>query len=44
MSRLATGPAAVIDVFALANARLYDEIALNDLQPFKQCLAAVAHD
>lgn len=25
-----------IDVFALASARLYDEIALNDAQPFKQ--------
>ncbi len=36
-------PDAAIDVFALASARLYDEIAGNDPQPFKQCLASVAH-
>jgi thiamine kinase-like enzyme len=35
-------PSAAIDVFALASARLYDEIARNDSQPFKQCLASVA--
>jgi aminoglycoside/choline kinase family phosphotransferase len=34
-------PPAAIDVFALASARLYDEIARNDPQPFKQCLASV---
>jgi hypothetical protein len=34
-------PSAAIDVFALASARLYDEIARNDPQPFKQCLASV---
>jgi hypothetical protein len=34
-------PAAAIDVFAVASARLYDEIARNDPQPFKQCLASV---
>jgi hypothetical protein len=33
-----------IDVFALASARLYDEIAGNDPQPFKQGLATVAHE
>lgn len=33
-----------IDVFALASARLYDEIARNDPQPFKQRMATVAHD
>lgn len=37
-------PSAAIDVFALASARLYDEIARNDPQPFKQRLAAVTHD
>jgi hypothetical protein len=37
-------PSAAIDVFALASARLYDEIARNDPQPFRQRLAAVAHD
>ena len=37
-------PSTAIDVFALASARLYDEIAFNDAQPFKQRLAAVAHD
>ena len=36
-------PDAAIDVFALASARLYDEIARQDPQPFKQRLAAVAH-
>jgi hypothetical protein len=36
-------PEAAIDVFALASARLYDEIARNDPQPFKECLASVAH-
>ena len=35
-------PSAAIDVFALASARLYNEIARNDPQPFKQRLAAVA--
>ncbi len=33
---------AAIDVFALASARLYDEVARQDPQPFKQCLASVA--
>ena len=33
---------AAIDVFALASARLYDEIARDDPQPFKQRLASVA--
>ncbi len=33
-----------IDVFALASARLYDEIALNDPQLFKQRLPIVTHD
>jgi thiamine kinase-like enzyme len=37
-------PSAAIDVFALASARLYTEIAGNDPQPFKQRLAAVAHE
>jgi hypothetical protein len=37
-------PSAAIDVFALASARLYGEIARNDPQPFKQRLAAVAHE
>ena len=37
-------PSAAIDVFALASARLYDEIAGNDPQPFKQRLAAVVHE
>jgi hypothetical protein len=37
-------PSAAVDVFALASARLYDEIARNDPQPFKQRLAAVAHE
>jgi hypothetical protein len=37
-------PSATLDVFALASARLYVEIARNDLQPFKQRLAAVAHE
>ncbi|GEM_PF-4176240 len=37
-------PSAAIDVFALASTRLYNEIARNDPQPFKQRLAAVAHD
>ncbi len=32
------------DVFALASARLYNEIARNDPQPFKQRLAAVAYE
>jgi hypothetical protein len=35
-------PSAAIDVFALASARLYDEIARQDRQPFKQCLASAA--
>ncbi len=37
-------PFAAIDVFALASARLYGEIARNDPQPFKQRLAAIAHE
>ena len=37
-------PSAAIDVFALASSRLYDEIARNDPQPFKQRLAAVTRD
>jgi thiamine kinase-like enzyme len=37
-------PSAAIDVFATASARLYDEIARNDPQLFKQRLATVAHD
>ena len=37
-------PSAAIDVFALASARLYNEIAGNDPQPFKQRLAAVAQE
>ena len=37
-------PSAAIDVFALASARLYGEIARNDPQPFKQRLAAVADE
>ena len=37
-------PSAAIDVFALASARLYGEIARNDPQPFKQRLAAVTHE
>ena len=37
-------PSAAIDVFALANARLYDEIARIDPQPFKRRLAAVTHE
>ena len=37
-------PSTAIDIFALASARLYDEITFNDDQPFKQRLAAVAHD
>ncbi len=37
-------PSAAIDVFALASARLYAEIASNDPQAFKQRLAAVASD
>jgi hypothetical protein len=37
-------PSAAIDVFALASARLYDEIARNDPQPFKQRLAAVTRE
>jgi len=36
-------PDAAIDVFALASARLYDAIARNDPQPFKQGLATAAH-
>ncbi len=36
-------PSAAIDVFALASACLYGEIARNDPQPFKQRLVAVAH-
>ena len=35
---------AAIDIFALASARLYNESARNDPQPFKQRLAAVAHE
>jgi hypothetical protein len=31
-------------VFALASTRLYGEIARDDPQPFKQRLAAVAHE
>ncbi len=37
-------PSAAIDVFALASVRLYNEIARNDSQPFKQRLAAVARE
>jgi hypothetical protein len=37
-------PSAAIDVFALASACLYGEIARNDPQPFKQRLAAVADE
>ncbi len=37
-------PAAAIDVFALASTRLYDEIARNDPQPFKQNLSAAARE
>jgi hypothetical protein len=37
-------PSAAIDVFALASARLYDEIARNDPQPLKQRLAAVSDE
>jgi hypothetical protein len=37
-------PSAAIDVFALASARLYDEIARNDPQPLKQRLAAVSYE
>jgi hypothetical protein len=37
-------PSAALDVFALASARLYDGIARDDPQPFKQRLAAVAHE
>jgi Ser/Thr protein kinase RdoA (MazF antagonist) len=37
-------PSAAIDVFALASARLYTEIVRNDPQPFKQRLAAAAHE
>lgn len=33
-------PAYAIDVFTLASARLYDEIARDDPQPFKEHLAA----
>ena len=36
-------PFAAIDVFAMPSARLYDEIARQDPQPFKQCLASVAY-
>jgi hypothetical protein len=35
-------PFAAIDVFAMPSARLYDEIARQDPQPFKQCLASAA--
>jgi thiamine kinase-like enzyme len=35
-------PSVAIDIFALASARLYDEIARDDPQPVKQRLAAVA--
>ena len=35
-------PSAAIDLFALVSARLYDEIARQDPQPFKQCLASAA--
>ena len=37
-------PSAAIDIFALASARLYSEIARHDPQPFKQRLATVAHE
>ena len=37
-------PPAAIDVFGRAGARVYDEIASNDPQPFKQRLAVVAHN
>ena len=37
-------PSVATDVFALASARLYNEIARNDPQPFKQRLAAVAQE
>jgi len=35
---------AAIDVFALASTRLYDEVARDDPQPFKQRLATVGHE
>jgi hypothetical protein len=35
---------AAVDVFALASARLYDEITRNDPSRFRQRLAMVAHD
>jgi thiamine kinase-like enzyme len=34
---------AAVDVFAMASARLYEGIACQDPQPFKQCLASVTH-
>ena len=37
-------PSAAIDVFALASTQLYNEIARNDPQLFKQRLAAVAYE
>jgi hypothetical protein len=37
-------PREAINVFAIACARLYDEIAREDPQPWKQRFAAVAHD
>lgn len=37
-------PPSAIDIFARASARLYEEIARDDPQPFKQRLAAVAHE
>jgi hypothetical protein len=37
-------PPGAIDIFARASARLYEEIARDDPQPFKQRLADVAHD
>jgi hypothetical protein len=35
-------PPAAVDVFALANVRLWDEIALNNLQPWQQRMATAA--
>ena len=37
-------PDKAINVFAIACARLYDEIAREDPQPWKKHFAAVAHD
>ena len=37
-------PSAAIDVLSLASTRLYNEIARNDPQLFKQRLAAAEHE